>query len=381
MKKTLITRTILTVALLVISVSGLKVSGQSINDVLNLLVANKSLTQQQADSIRADAAIKQQEADASKKSFPVNTSRLIQLSGYTQVRYQRTEEKGKTSGFDIRRARLDLKGNISPYFSYGLQADFAGSPKLLDAYGDIKLAEYFFVTLGQFKIPLTYENQISDNKIEITDRSQVVEALVARSKDLLGNTNGRDIGIMAGGALLKINGQPLIEYRLGIFNGSGINVADTANSNKDFSGRLLVNPVKGLTIGGSFYNGFDKVNKPDVAGKAQTRDRFGFELNYSLPRLLIRGEYLKGKDGKTTRDGWYLLAGYYVIKQKLQLLGRYDTYNPNTSKTGVITNNYTFGGNYNFNNWSRLQLFYTVRSEVGTSVKNNYLTVQYQVGF
>ena len=57
------------------------VFGQSTNDILNVLIANKTITQQQADSLRAEAAIKQQETDANKKIFPVNASRFIQLSG------------------------------------------------------------------------------------------------------------------------------------------------------------------------------------------------------------------------------------------------------------------------------------------------------------
>ena len=41
------------------------------------------------------------------------------------------------------------------------------------------------------------------------DRSQVVEALVARGKDVIGNQNGRDIGIQIGGGILKKNGIPV----------------------------------------------------------------------------------------------------------------------------------------------------------------------------
>jgi phosphate-selective porin OprO and OprP len=173
--------------------------GQSSNDILNVLIANKTITQQQADSLRADAAIKQQETDSKKKSFPLTASRLFQLQGYTQVRYQQLQESGKNSGFDIRRARLDVKGSINPVFGYRLLADFAGSPKLIDAYTEIKLADYFIIMAGQFKIPFSYENLVPDRELEVIDRSQVVEALVARSKDILGNTNGRDIGIQAGG--------------------------------------------------------------------------------------------------------------------------------------------------------------------------------------
>ena len=56
-----------------------RIYSQSTNDILNLLIANKTITQEQADSMRADAAIKQQEADANKKSF------LVQLPGQIQL--------------------------------------------------------------------------------------------------------------------------------------------------------------------------------------------------------------------------------------------------------------------------------------------------------
>ncbi|MGD0581550.1 MAG: porin [Bacteroidales bacterium] len=381
MKNQTTLRAIITITFLLVFISFRVSYAQSANDVLNLLIANKSITQQQADSIRAEAALKQQEADANRKSFPLNASRLFQLSGYTQVRYQQLEESGKTSGFDIRRARLDLKGTVTPFFGYRLQADFAGSPKLLDAYSEIRIADYFTITAGQFKIPFSYENLAADNQLEVIDRSQVVEALVARTKDVLGNTNGRDIGIQAGGTFLKINGTPLVEYYVAVLNGSGINVADTANSNKDLAARLVFTPLKGLYFGGSYYDGWDKVTKPDVAGKSQARDRLGFEAGYVLPRFSVRGEYISGKDGKTDRSGWYLMACYYVLPQKLQFIVRYDTYDPNTSKPNNITTNYTIGGNFSFNKWSRLQIDYTFRAEQGPSVKNDYLAIQYQIGF
>jgi phosphate-selective porin OprO and OprP len=355
--------------------------GQSTNDILNILITNKTVSQQQADSLRAEAAVKQQDSEAARKSFPVNASKLIQLAGYSQLRYISTEESGKRSGFDIRRARLDIKGAISPYFSYRVQTDFADKPKLLDAYGEIKIADYFTITAGQFKVPFSMENLTSSNKLEMIDRSQVVEALVARSKDVIGNQNGRDIGIQAGGGFLNHGGIPLIEYRLAIFNGSGINVADTSNDAKDLAGRVIINPVKGLSFGGGYYAGYSKAIKPDVAGRSQTRNRFGIEASYIRTRLSLRGEYIAGTDGKTDRAGWYLQAGYFVVDKKLQFLARYDTYDPNTGKGNNITTNYSFGGNFNFNNWSRLQIFYTIRDEQATEISNNYLAMQFQIGF
>jgi len=354
---------------------------QSSNDILNLLISNKTVSQSQADSVRAEAALIQQQTDAARKSFFVSAARLMQLSGYSQIRFQSFQETGKKDGFDVRRARLDLKGNVTPWFSYRVQTDFAEKPKMIDAYGEIKIADYFSITAGQFKIPFSMENLASSNKLEMIDRSQVVEALVARSKDVIGNQNGRDVGVQVSGTILKLNDLPFAEYRIGIFNGSGINIADTANGAKDIAGRLIFTPLKGFSIGGSIYNGWDKAIKPDIPGKSQVRNRTGIEFSYVTSLFSLKGEYISGKDGKTGRSGWYIQSGYFIIPQKLQILGKYDTYDPNTSSPDNISINYVFGGNYNFNSWSRLQAFYTIRKEEGTSVNNNYFSIQYQIGF
>lgn len=354
---------------------------QSTNDVLNLLISNKVINQMQADSIRAEAAVLQQQTESGRKSFFVSAARQLQLSGYSQLRYQTFEETGKKDGFDIRRARLDLRGNVTPYFSYRVQADLADKPKLIDGYGEIKLSDYFTVTAGQFKIPFSFENLASSNKLEMIDRSQVVEALVARGKDVIGNQNGRDIGMQVSGSFFKIKNLPVVEYRLGIFNGSGINVADTANEAKDIVGRVIFTPAKGLSLGGGYYNGWDKAIKPDVAGSSQVRNRFGIEASYVATRISLRGEYIEGKDGKTSRAGWYIQAGYFVIPQKLQVLGKYDVYDPNLAATENISTNYVVGANYNLNAWSRLQAFFTYRQEEGSSIDNNYFSFQYQIGF
>lgn len=354
---------------------------QSTNDIINLLISNKAISQEQADSVRAEAALLQQQTDAARKSFFVTAVRQMQLSGYSQIRYQAFKETGKKDGFDIRRARLDLRGSVTPFFLYRVQADLADKPKMVDAYGEIRLANYFSITAGQFKIPFSLENLASSNKLEMIDRSQVVEALVARGKDVIGNQNGRDIGIQVSGTILKIKDLPLVEYRFGVFNGSGINISDTANEAKDIAGRLIFTPLKGISFGGGLYNGWAKAINPDVAGKSQIRNRFGVELSYISTRFSLKGEYITGKDGKTSRAGWYVQSGYFIIPQKLQVLGKYDRYDPNTSAIDNVSTNYVVGANYNFNSWSRLQAFYTIRKEEGTAVDNNYFSIQYQIGF
>jgi len=359
---------------------------QSTDDVLNLLIQKNVVTQKDADSIRAEAAIAAQANLAKVKAFPINAGKKITIAGYTQVRYQSLEETGKIDGFDIRRARLDVKGTISPYWSYRVQFDLAGTPKLIDAYAELKLNDYFNFTIGQAKIPFSLENLTSSNKLELIDRSQAVEALVARGKDVGGNQNGRDLGIQLGGTILKLKDRPVVDYRLGIYNGSGINAADL-NEKKDFATRLILHPVVGLDISAALYNGSRYIAEVKTgtvvttAAKNVDRNRYGFDLNYDLKDLAIRGEYIHGTDDLIDREGYYFQAGYYFLQKKLQLIAKYDFYDTDKAKAANASTWYVFGANFNFNSNIRLQANYTVKQEEGTSIDNNFASIQFQIGF
>ena len=368
------------------SVFVLNANSQSTDDILNILVQKNLIGQKEADSLRAEAAIAAQANLNKVKAFPVNASKKIALAGYTQVRYQALEETGRIDGFDIRRARLDVKGNISPYWAYRVQFDLAGTPKLIDAYVELKLNDYLNFTVGQAKVPFSLENLTSSNKLELIDRSQVVEALTARSRDVGGNQNGRDIGIQVGGTILKLKDRPVVDYRLGVYNGAGINAVDN-NEKKDYAARLILHPVLGLDISGALYNGSRFV--PEVRtgtvvttpSKSVDRNRYGFDLSYELKNLSVRGEYIHGTDDLIDREGYYIQGGYYFFQKKFQALAKYDFYdtnkaNPDDASTWVVV-----GANYNFNASTRLQANYSIKQEEGTSIDNNFASIQLQIGF
>ncbi len=371
---------------LILFVFVLSSKAQSTDDILNVLIQKRLIAQKDADSLRAEAAIAAQTNLAKIKAFPINAGKKITVAGYTQVRYQALDEPGKIDGFDIRRARLDVKGTISSYWGYRVQFDLAGSPKLIDAYAELKLNDYFNFTIGQAKIPFSLENLTSSNKLELIDRSQAVEALVARGKDVGGNQNGRDIGVQLGGTIWKLKDRPVLDYRLGVYNGSGINTTDT-NEKKDFATRLIVHPVVGLDLGAALYNGSRFV--PEVKtgtvvttpAKNVDRNRYGFDLSYDYKNLGIRGEYLHGTDEITDREGYYIQGEYYFLEKKLQLMAKYDFYDANKSKADDASTWLVFGANYNFNANTRLQFNYTIKQEEGTSIDNNYASLQFQIGF
>lgn len=355
----------------------LKTHSQSTNDVLNLLIQNKVITQDQADSLRSEAAMKQQETDAKRKLFPVNASKAFQLGGYTQVRYQADDNYGKKDGFDIRRAYLNANGALSPYWSYRFQADFSTSPKIIDVYAEYKINDLVNFTFGQAVIPFSIDNVTSNTKLDFIDRSQVTEALVARGKDVIGNQNGRDIGIQLGGSFLKINDKDLVEYKIALLNGSGINTTDK-NEAKDVSARVVLHPLNGLGIGSSFYNGVGTHVSP-VQNKG--RNRLGFEVNYEMKSLSLRGEFIQGKDGEIKREGYYAQAGYFILPQKLQVLGKWDVYDTNTSVSKDKSTWYILGLNYFFNSNVKAQFNYTFKEEESGNISNNLASVQLQFSF
>lgn len=366
------------------------VKSQTNDDVLNLLINRSIITQDDADSLRAETAIKAQDQKDKQKLVALHVKRSIGLSGYLQTRFQSLQEAGKPDALDIRRARLDFRGNVTPTWEYRLQVDFAGAPKLLDAIATFKPYDVFKVQAGQFKIPLSMENNTPSNIMDLIERSQVVEALVARNRDSIGNQNGRDIGVMAFGSLLSLPDRQMIDYYLGVFQGVGINATDN-NEAKDLGARLTFHPIAGLDLGGAYYDGFSKIGT--ATKKDNIRKRIAGELSYVYKIISIKGEYIRGKDGDFIklnndytyvhyqREGWYAQLAAYVYKRKIQLVGRWDAYDPDIKKPGNATLNLLGGVNYYFNDWAKLQVNYTSRNESGKTINNDIISTQFQISF
>jgi phosphate-selective porin OprO/OprP len=371
--------------LLTILFSAIASEAQSNDELLNLLIKKNVLSQQEADSLRADLALKEQQKRDKEKENQHNISigsRALQISGLVQARYQGFEQTGVNNTFDLHRARLDTKGNITDKWSYEVYTEFAATTKLLDAYTSYQITDYLKFTAGQFKIPFSYESLTSDSQLEFIDRSQVIEALAGRSRDVIGNQNGRDIGAQVSGSFVKVNDHYLFDYTFGVFNGAGYDVTTDNNNHKDIAARFGVHPIKGLDFGGSLYSGEDipvattKVPNPVT----QARNRYGIDGRYVTGPLSITAEYAHGTDGSIQRDGWYAQAGYFVLP-KLQLLARYDTYDPNKVIKTDRSTIYAGGINYVFNTWTKLSVDYLDKREETIQIKNNMLEVQLQIAF
>ena len=65
----------------------------------------------------------------------------------------------------------------------------------------------------------------------------------------------------------------------------------------------------------------------------------------------------------------------------LQPIVKFENYDPNTDLNDDAQNIITFGANYFFNDWTRLQLNYLYKAEEGNEVSNDEILMQLQVKF
>src|SRR6185503_2263537 len=125
------------------------------DELLNLLIKKNVLSQKEADSLRAELAVKQQAKKDKENQHGITIgSRALQISGLLQTEYEGFEQTGVTNTFLLHRARLDVKGDINDNWNYEVYTEFAATTKLLDAYTTYKIADWLKFTAGQFKVPL-----------------------------------------------------------------------------------------------------------------------------------------------------------------------------------------------------------------------------------
>jgi hypothetical protein len=249
--------------------------------------------------------------------------------------YEYTDHSADT--FRIRRAEFTAKGDILPkLFSYALMFDTArlldpqdakigmpaitvrqpvGGGVLQDVFVTF-LSDYADVSMGQFKIPVSYEGYNSSSKTLFPERSIVSSAFGDK----------RDIGLRIAKTFDSFG------YSAGFFNGTGQNVLDN-NKAKDGALRLEYYPIKGMTIAGVIYGTLWDVTELGA------KRRYEGDLRFEQGPFLFQGEYIYARDRKAKgsailntlvkAQGFYAAAGFKLL-DNLQLCARFDYLDPDT---------------------------------------------------
>ncbi len=331
--------------------------------------ASQSTAQPVSDPLPADAAAVDELAakvDALERktsTWDKILAHLPRISGYIQLRY--LWDDADQSSFTVRRARFDMKGDISKKIDYRMQVEFASKVHLLDAFVQYKPFRQLNVKVGQYKVPFSIENtDYTPLKFEFIDYPMALRKLMGYNEVVGGETlsaSGRDMGLSLYGGFGKRDGYCLVNYDFGVFNGSGINTSDN-NRSKDVVARLSVKPVEGLMLSGSYYWG--------EYGKAYLkRQRYAVGACYDRGPIVVRSEWVGGTTGiaatetapanDLNSDGWYAMVGWRASHTWMPV-ARYESFYTNSdARSDTRQTNYTVGLLWQPLKQLRCQLNYT----------------------
>jgi phosphate-selective porin OprO/OprP len=282
--------------------------------------------------------------------------------------------------FRLRRARITVTGDFWEQFDFKAEGAFEQSDfgvTVRDANGTTlatsttrtefsgtdlfinwhKFPE-FNIKIGQYKAPFGLEQLTPDTTLFVTERSEVTEAL----------TPERQVGLMLWGKPFNDifpEQKDFLTYSAGIFNGNGRNISVNDNNEYMYVGRVELRPFKGkifnedawLKLGGDALTSRDdagtvltpvgnlRVNSDGsltsfTAPSAAERDAYGVDATFHLGPFDLIGEYLSERFHSRTvngvrplfrgfrADGYYVQGSYFLIPKKLQLVAKYESFNP-----------------------------------------------------
>ncbi len=327
----------------------------------------------------------------------------INIFGYIQPQFEYNfygkdgvfNKNADKSGFYFQRARLGVLGNIPYDFSYYFVMEF--SPErgmgINDAFVTYnRFGPYLKVSMGLFKTPFGLEQMTGCHKLTSIYRSHVVDELAGPI---------RDMGIMLSGGtgekkIFGLKAKNIFGYQFAIVNGEGRNTKDIDNR-RSYIGRFTFHPFDFISIGTSYrYSNF----KPLAEGteKDDYGTRLGYELMLKYKGFKLSGEMISGSDvgtiksgggcsglpvtyeeGSVDKSGYYFMASYKT-PWNIEPVIKYESYDPNLDpKEGKedAFSTMTFGMNYFFNEWTRLQVNYLYNAEEKEK-RNDRLVIQVQ---
>lgn len=338
--------------------------------------------------------ITKEEVEAQAKKHSLNITGYIQVQGAV---IDNNDAKGTGTGapaladedgFRVRRAKLAVSGYAYEHVKFKIEGEFSGSaPKLEDSWIEDDRLPYFVGKVGQFKAPFGREYNTSATEILTIERSEVTNQI----------TPGRDIGMMLSGKVVNnvltyyvgaFNGAPAkaaTTYSVGSYNSVGQNQTKNDNDQLLYVARFVIKAADWINVG---VNGL--TSQDGVGSSALGRTAYGVDLQLKNPKrgCSLQGEYLrqwlkKTSDNTDTSDGFYVLAGHYLVPKHLEAVVKYEEYDSNKDAANQDDIRWTtIGLNYYiYGHDAKLMANYILKDEKDGGYNNNTILTQLQLRF
>jgi hypothetical protein len=275
----------------------------------------------------------------------------IKLTCFAQTRFDANIGEGEdgdtellSDQFRVSRVRIRANGKLVKTLSFFVQLDAASNPALKDARLRVGCPAFpITLEMGRFLPIFGVEGGVNPYWLPAVDYSLVVPKMFPGLWDVGAKVYGK----------MAVNEQVGLNYAAAVVNGNG-SYSDN-NKKKDFVGRVGVTLPAGVAVGGSAYIG--KAAPADGVGDDLDKNRFGADVKVVSGPLLLQAEGILGKNGETDALGFYVLGGFKVTP-KLQVVGRFDSFDPDTDGEDDSTTRIRGGVNYLIAGNNQCQLFY-----------------------
>ncbi len=275
----------------------------------------------------------------------------LKIMGYGQTAYTVQSQNGEEKNtLDLQRFIVMADARITDKISFWLMYDFASS-KLHEYYAQYAFLPALKLRIGQYKQPFTMESLLPPPLISniYLDESVAFMAGIAGDPCYGIGRVGRDLGVMLTGDLWLKEGKPLVNYSIGVFNGSGMNQKEN-NNQKDVIGQLNLMPLAKTIFSVSFILGTAKAQAASgygcfAEGENYKRNRFTIGADHKNRIVNLRSEAMWGNDGGAKSMGWYANAEFHLTK-RLDLVANYDYLKRNLNLSDSATQNWIGGLQY-----------------------------------
>lgn len=283
----------------------------------------------------------------------------------------------------IRRARIEVEGEINEYVKLKIQPSFeggremsqqptitctavpagGGTPtctssggrsgfRLRDAYVEVNFARpsartQLSIRMGQEKRPFNRYSLSSSRNLPSIERGAGQGLPGAASFDLL-NNNGlieHDVGVSAA-VRRTIGDNRFVTLKAAVTNGEGESVARDRNARKSFGFRGTADVYRKLNVGASFFS-HDNANLVAGADSSYSNTAWGIDAQWGKPGdpgLYVESDFFSGKDRSKAANkmrGFQLVGAYHIRMTSptswlyaIEPAFRVDVADPNTRLSG-----------------------------------------------